>query len=98
MDSSNGWRGLFKSPLILIGTAMLLLVVLAAIFAPWIAPYDPKAETHVTLDMIYASPSPEHWLGTDDAGGDVLTNLIYGARVSLFVGFFASFISLVIGG
>jgi peptide/nickel transport system permease protein len=103
MDSGNGWPSLiksrlYKSPLILIGSTMLFMVVLVALLAPWIAPYDPKADTRVTLDMIYAPPSPEHLLGTDDAGGDVLTNLIYGARVSLFVGFFASFISLVIGG
>ncbi len=52
----------------------------------------------VTIDSIYTPPSPEHLLGTDDAGKDVLTNLIYGARVSLTVGFFASFITLVIGG
>jgi peptide/nickel transport system permease protein len=96
--STQGWRGLLKSPLVLIGSAMLLVVVFVAIFAPWIAPYDPDDTTRVTIDMIYAPPSPEHWLGTDDAGRDVLTNLIYGARVSLFVGFFASFISLFIGG
>src|SRR5688572_14966597 len=98
MVSTNGWRGLLKSPLALLGSAMLALVVLMALLAPWIAPYDPNATTRVTIDMIYAHPDTTHWLGTDDAGRDVLTNLIYGARVSLFVGFFASFISLCIGG
>jgi peptide/nickel transport system permease protein len=47
---------------------------------------------------IYAPPSAEHLLGTDDAGRDVLSNFIYGARVSLIVGFFAAFISVLIGG
>jgi peptide/nickel transport system permease protein len=47
---------------------------------------------------IYQPPSPAHWLGTDDAGRDVLTNFLYGARVSLTVGFFASFIAVTIGG
>ena len=98
MNAANGWRGLLKSPLVLLGSFMLTLAVLMAVFAPWIAPYDPKTTTRVTIDMIYARPDAAHWLGTDDAGRDVLTNLIYGARVSLFVGFFASFISLVIGG
>lgn len=98
MLSAGGWRTLLKSPLVLLGAAMLAVVVLMALFAPWIAPYDPNATTRVTIDSIYARPDAEHWLGTDDAGRDVLTNLIYGARVSLFVGFFASFISLVIGG
>jgi peptide/nickel transport system permease protein len=68
------------------------------VFAPVLAPYDPKESVRVTLDNIYAPPSLEHWLGTDDAGKDVLTNLIYGSRVSLTVGFFASFITLIIGG
>jgi peptide/nickel transport system permease protein len=89
---------LLKSPLILLGTAMLAVVVAMALFAPWLAPYDPTAPVKVTLDSIYARPSPEHLLGTDDAGRDVLTNLIYGARVSLLVGLFAAGIALGIGG
>jgi len=69
-----------------------------AIFAPLLAPYDPYVVVRVTIDDIYASPSLAHPLGTDDAGRDVLSNFIYGARVSLTVGFFAAFISIVIGG
>jgi peptide/nickel transport system permease protein len=82
----------------LIGLTMLLVIIAIAIFAPALAPYDPTAVVRVTIVNIYAPPSPEHWLGTDDAGKDVLTNLIYGSRVSLTVGFFASFITLIIGG
>lgn len=82
----------------LIGLALVLLAIGMAVFAPWLAPYDPKQPVRVTIDDIYAPPSPEHWLGTDDAGKDVLSNFIYGARVSLTVGFFASFISIAIGG
>jgi peptide/nickel transport system permease protein len=52
----------------------------------------------VSLDNIYSPPSSEHWLGTDDAGKDVLTNLIFGSRVSLTIGFIASLITLAIGG
>jgi peptide/nickel transport system permease protein len=81
-----------------VGLLMVVAAVAMAVFAPWIAPYDPKAPVQVTINDIYAPPSPEHWLGTDDAGKDVLSNFIYGARVSLTVGFFASFISIVIGG
>jgi len=80
------------------GLVMVLLTILTALFAPWLAPYDPKASVRVTIDDVYAVPSPAHWLGTDDAGKDVLSNLIYGTRVSLTVGFFAAFISLAIGG
>ncbi len=92
------WRDFKRQRMGLIGLTMLLLAVLVAIFAPIVAPYDPTASVRVTIDNIYAPPNAEHLLGTDDAAKDVLTSLIYGARVSLFVGFFASFISLVIGG
>jgi peptide/nickel transport system permease protein len=92
------WQGLRHNWMGMVGLAMLVLAVAMAVFAPWIAPYDPKQPVRVTLDTIYAPPSWEHWLGTDDAGKDVLSNLIYGSRVSLTVGFFASFISVVIGG
>jgi peptide/nickel transport system permease protein len=77
---------------------MLLVVIGVALGADWLAPYDPKEAGRVSIDQIYTRPDGEHWFGRDDAGKDVLTNLIYGARVSLTVGFFASFISLVIGG
>jgi len=82
----------------LLGLLMLLVVIAMAIFAPFIAPYDPAAATRVTIENIYAPPSAAYLFGRDDAGKDVLTNLIYGARVSLLIGFFASFISLAIGG
>jgi peptide/nickel transport system permease protein len=80
------------------GILMLLTVILMAVFAPVIAPFDPYAPVKVTIDDIYQPPSAQHWLGTDDAGRDVFSNFVYGARVSLIVGFFASFISVVIGG
>lgn len=80
------------------GILMILTVVIMAVFAPFIAPYNPYADIKVTIMDIYAPPSAQHLFGTDDAGRDVLSNFIYGARVSLIVGFFASFISVVIGG
>jgi peptide/nickel transport system permease protein len=92
------WQAFKRQRMGLIGLLMLLTIILIALFAPLIAPYDPKEGVRVTIDNIYAPPNAAHWLGSDDAGKDVLTNLIFGARVSLMVGFFASFISLVIGG
>ena len=92
------WHSLKHNRMGLVGLVMLVMAVAAALFAPWIAPYNPKQAVKVSIDTIYAAPGPEHWLGTDDAGKDVLSNLIYGARVSLTVGFFASFIAVVIGG
>ena len=92
------WKALRRNRMGVIGLIMIVLTLLMAIFAPLLAPYNPKERIRVTLDSIYAKPSLEHPFGTDDAGKDVLSNFIYGARVSLTVGFFASFISVVIGG
>ncbi|MBI3167533.1 MAG: dipeptide/oligopeptide/nickel ABC transporter permease/ATP-binding protein, partial [Chloroflexi bacterium] len=92
------WRSFSRSRTGLLGFWMLVIAVLVAIFAPLIAPYERGASTSVGIEDIYQPPSFSHWLGTDDAGQDVLTNFIYGARVSLAVGFFAAFISIVIGG
>lgn len=94
---SGFWRSFRRSRMGLVGLFMLVAVILMAVFAPYIAPYDPKEVIRVTIDDIYAPPSAAHWLGTDDAGRDVLSNFIYGSRVSLIVGFFASFISIFIG-
>lgn len=92
------WSSLKRNPMAVAGLAMVLFTILVALFAPVLAPYNPKESVRVTIDDVYAAPSSAHWLGTDDAGKDVLSNLIYGTRVSLTVGFFAAFISLVIGG
>ncbi|HSF83564.1 MAG TPA: ABC transporter permease [Anaerolineales bacterium] len=92
------WTSLWRSRMGVLGLVMVLVSIATAVFAPTIAPYDPKAPVRITIDDIYARPSPAHWLGTDDAGKDVLSNFIFGSRVSLIVGFFASFISIVIGG
>ncbi len=94
----TAWRGLGRNRMGLVGLVLLLVVALMAVFAPLLAPYDPYAPVKITIDDIYAQPSPQHWLGTDDAGKDVLSNFIYGSRVSLTVGFFAAFISIAIGG
>ena len=98
MPRTSFWQSFLRNRMGVIGFAMLAVAVIVAVFAPLIAPYDPNTTVRVTIDNIYSPPSAQNWLGTDDAGKDVLTNLIYGTRVSLLVGFFASFISLVIGG
>jgi peptide/nickel transport system permease protein len=87
----------FRSPMGVTGFLMLLLVVVVAVFAPWLAPYNPRERVQVQPDDVLAPPDAEHWLGRDDAGKDVLSLLIYGARVSLLVGFTASFMSMIIG-
>jgi len=83
-----------QSPLMLIGGTLVLGVALLAVLAPWIAPYDP---TNIDVSVILMPPSWQHWCGTDTLGRDVLSRMLYGARVSLAVGFVAVGISLVLG-
>ena len=98
MDQRNRiWRTLRRRPMALVGIAMLSVVIFMAVFAPWLAPYDPKERVNVTPEDILAPPDQEHWLGRDDAGKDVLSQLIYGSRVSLTVGFVAAFFAMFIG-
>ncbi len=72
----------------------ILLAVLGAVLAPWIVPYS--FETQDTLNTL-AGPSASHWMGTDYLGRDLFSRLVYGARVSLFIGVMTTLIALVIG-
>jgi len=93
------WLTLKRKPMALIGILMLLVIVFLAVFAPLISPFTlgEMATSKVTSEDILAPPDADHILGRDDAGKDVLSQLIYGARISLIVGFAASFMSLIIG-
>src|SRR5215471_14739871 len=62
---------------------MVVVFVLFAVFAPWIAPMDPAA---IDLAVRLQSPNSTHWFGTDELGRDVLSRIIYGARISMLVG------------
>jgi oligopeptide/dipeptide ABC transporter ATP-binding protein len=92
------WRSFLRHRMGVVGAAMLLIALVVAVAAPLLAPYDPYATVRVNILDIYQAPSGAHLLGTDDGGKDVLSSLIYGARVSLIVGFAAAAIALVIGG
>src|SRR5688572_32490835 len=92
------WKTFSKNRMAVAGLVMLIAIMILAIFAPALAPYDPKSYAGIQSSDIYNAPSAQHWFGTDDAGKDVLSSFIYGSRVSLIVGFFAAFISIVIGG
>ncbi len=94
----NFWRVFTKNSIGIVGLAMLVVIILMAIFAPAIAPYDSSSSAEFQVGDIYNPPSAAHWFGTDDAGQDVFSNFVFGARVSLIVGFFAAFISIIIGG
>jgi peptide/nickel transport system permease protein len=85
---------LSRAKLAIAGIIVLLTLTLTAIFAPAIAPYGPN---EIDLFNIEASPSSAHWLGTDDLGRDVLSRLIYGGRLSLWIGVSAALISTLVG-
>jgi peptide/nickel transport system permease protein len=90
----SAWKRATRSGGLVIGLVIAILMVVMAIAAPWLAPYDPN-EQNVLLKL--EPPSAEHWFGTDAFGRDVLSRVIYGARISLFVGAFATFAGVVIG-
>ncbi len=92
----RNWR-LFRSHRSgLFGLGMLLFFIALAVFAPLLVDSDGLDLTKATAGVL-EHPSKEHWLGTDDGGRPILTQLIFGSRVSLFVGLFATFISMLIG-
>jgi peptide/nickel transport system permease protein len=76
------------------GGAFVLLFLLVAVLAPWLAPYDPGAQA---LDSGLSGPSRAHWLGQDRLGRDLLSRLVYGARISVAVGLGTVSLSLLIG-
>ena len=81
-------------PLMWVGGAIVMGVSLLALLAPWLAPYDP---TLIQVRDILLPPSWQHWCGTDTLGRDVFSRMLYGARISLAVGFVAVGLSLLIG-
>lgn len=87
-------RFLGRNGMLALGLGIVLFMSLAALGAPWLAPYPPDAEH---LDHVLEAPSAEFWLGTDRLGRDILSRLLYGGRVSLWVGFVAVGISVSIG-
>jgi len=88
------WRALSKNRLALIGGAIVLVLALMAVAAPLVSPHDPHKPD---VKRILERPSMRHWLGTDQIGRDVLSRMLYGARVSLAVGFVSVGIATAIG-
>ncbi len=83
-----------KNKLALISLIFILLIIITAVFAPYISPYNPDK---IDVNAILQPPSLSHLLGTDQLGRDVLSRLIYGSRISIEVGFIAVSLSLLIG-
>jgi peptide/nickel transport system permease protein len=78
----------------MVGLAVLVTFVLLALAAPWVAPYDPIAQSWLTVRK---APSALHWFGTDEVGRDVLTRVVFGARASLMAGVISIAIALTVG-
>ncbi|HII06344.1 MAG TPA: ABC transporter permease [Methanotrichaceae archaeon] len=95
----NVWHEVAESNLGKAGLFLIGLMVALAVFAPILSPYSPRENTDAPA---FSRPSEDHWLGTNDARQDIWTQLIYGARTSLAVGFgvalLSAFISILIGG
>ena len=89
------WRRLRRNKLAMLGLIIVLVLVLSAIFANFIAPYDYAQQD---LTNMKAWPSREHLLGTDDYGRDILSRIIYGGRVSLLVAILSIVFGLIVGG
>jgi len=82
------------NPLAALGVVLVVIFVTCALFAPWIAPRDPAA---INLPARLGSPSHAHWFGTDELGRDILSRVIYGARISMLVGGCVVLTSLFLG-
>ncbi len=83
-----------KSPLTLVGMVIILFLVLTALFAPFIAPYDPF---QIDPPNRLKPPSLEHWFGTDTAGRDMLSRVVFGTRISIRIGATVVFLTVISG-
>jgi peptide/nickel transport system permease protein len=91
---ARAWRRLRRRKSAVFGLVVMVLFVLIAVLAPWIAPYDP---TQQTWTAIRKPPSWQHWFGTDESGRDLLSRVIFGARASLLAGVVSVSIALGLG-
>jgi glutathione transport system permease protein len=89
------WRKFRKQHVALVALAFVLLLVAVAVLAPWIAPYD--AENFFDYDRLNQGPSWAHWMGVDPLGRDILSRILFGARISLAAGFFSVALGGIVG-
>lgn len=90
----DAWKAFRKNKTAMLGLGIIVFFVLIALLAPFIAPYGYKDQELVNR---LKAPSAAHWFGTDDLGRDMFTRIIYGARISLWVGFFSVIGSIAVG-
>jgi peptide/nickel transport system permease protein len=88
------WQAVKERPSALVGLFIVLFFIVVAVFGPVIAPHSSTQQS----GPVFAPPSSQHWLGTDDSGVDVLSELLAGGRTSLIVGFAAALVAMIVGG
>lgn len=94
MNETLFWQRFLQNKMALAGSSIVLLFFALSLLAPWLAPFDPGA---IDLQAVLSPPSSDHLLGTDQLGRDVLSRMIWGARISLKVGFAATGLAIFIG-
>src|SRR5690554_8127302 len=87
----DAWRRLKQNPAAMVSLAVIILIVLLAIFGPMFSPYTYSEQDFSRRNQ---GPSAEHWFGTDGLGRDLFTRVLYGARISLSIGFVASLVTI----
>ncbi len=90
----RAWRRLLRRRGAMLGLVIVVIFVLVAIFAPYIAPFDPVA---TSWSAVRKPPSAQYWFGTDEIGRDVLSRVIWGSRASLLAGLVSVCISMALG-
>jgi peptide/nickel transport system permease protein len=92
--SQRAWRRLFRRRGAMLGLVFVIFFIVLAVFAPYIAPYDPIA---TSWSAVRIAPSAQYWFGTDEIGRDVLSRVVWGARASLLAGLVSVCISMALG-
>jgi oligopeptide transport system permease protein len=87
-------RRMFSNRMTLVCTGILVVIVIACVLAPWIAPYQYQ---EIDLKLGATAPSRAHWMGTDTLGRDMLSRCLYGGQISIAVGIVGTLVSLIIG-
>ena len=94
MPRSSALGRALRSGGLVIGIVIVVVMIAAAIAAPWISPFEPNDQDVL---LVLSAPDAAHWFGTDQFGRDVFSRVVWGARISLYVGFVATFAGVVIG-
>lgn len=89
------WKRLIKNKAAIAGMVVILILILTAIFADFIAPYHYSTQN---LQNVRVAPNADNWFGTDNFGRDIFSRVVYGSRISIQVGFIAVFVAMILGG